>query len=65
MVYCCITDDNMAPSTEYYEEIATVTQFLSEIQPRVPTLLLLSLHKYLKTEGICPYTSMHISSYHN
>lgn len=33
IMYCCIADDNLAPSTEYYEEIATVTQFLSEIQP--------------------------------
>lgn len=32
MVFCCIADDNLAPSTEYYEEIATVTQFLSEMQ---------------------------------
>lgn len=32
LMYCCIIDDNLAPSTEYYEEIATVTQFLSEMQ---------------------------------
>lgn len=32
VVFCCIADDNLAPSTEYYEEIATVTQFLSEMQ---------------------------------
>lgn len=38
-MYCCITDDDLAPSTEYREEIATVTQFLSEIQLRVLVLL--------------------------
>lgn len=27
VVSCCIIDDDLAPSTEYYEEIATVTQF--------------------------------------
>lgn len=27
----CIADDNLAPSTEYREETATVTQFLSEM----------------------------------
>lgn len=33
VVYCWISDDNLAPSTEYDEEIATVTQFfLSEMQ---------------------------------
>ena len=26
-----IADDILAPSTEYYDEIATVTQFLSEM----------------------------------
>lgn len=31
-MYICIADDILAPSTEYYEEIAIVTQFLSEIQ---------------------------------
>lgn len=33
MVCWCIGDDKLAPSTEYCEEIATVTQFLSETQP--------------------------------
>lgn len=40
----CITDDNLAPSTEYDEEIAIVTQFLSEMQPTVSTSLLFSYH---------------------
>lgn len=49
VMYCCITDDNLAPSTEYYEEIATVTQFLSEIQMSTNiAVVLILLHKHLK-----------------
>lgn len=29
----CIADDNLAPSTESCDDIATVTQFVSEMQP--------------------------------
>lgn len=48
IMYCCIADDNLAPSTEYYEEIATVTQFLSEIQPSTNiAVFFILLHKHL------------------
>lgn len=33
-LFWCIADDNLAPSTEYDEEIATVTQYLSEMQQK-------------------------------
>uniref|UniRef100_A0A3B4W9R9 Ribosomal protein S12 n=1 Tax=Seriola lalandi dorsalis TaxID=1841481 RepID=A0A3B4W9R9_SERLL len=39
-----IADDNLAPSTEYREEIATVTQFLSEMRLELFFLNVLMVH---------------------